>query len=981
MVNVCGIEVDFPFEPYECQKIYMEKVITCVQNGVNGVLESPTGTGKTLCLLCATLAWRETYGAKVQFDQLQGLNKVEKSKFNDRLNIKLGGAIGPGDNSEIGKSNLPKIIYASRTHSQISQVIKELKNTNYKPSMCVLGSREQMCINSEVMKEESNNGKVHMCRVKVANKQCYYYNNLEINKSTLSPGIRDIEDLVAEGTEKKFCPYYMSREINKQADLTFMPYNYILDFKARKAHSIDLSNSIVILDEGHNVESVCEDNMSFDFTSFDLASCVDDCQQCIEALMQKEEVGYVDDNDFKCELTAEDASLMKALFLQLESVIGEVVLDKNNCATKSASFLLDELGKLNINSLSRDQIVDTIEQMCGLLAASTSKVFKAKNYALDKFSTILRTIFSKEEDRPLVTRNTQKFYKVHIQAEKVQDKNKQNKLDLWTRRSSSSKETPRTLSYWCFHPGLTMRELMDQGVRSLILTSGTLSPLSSFKSELDIPFNVELENTHVIEKYQVFVAIIPQGPDGKRLNSSYQFRSTPEYQVSLGNTIVNVARIIPNGLLVFFPSYAVMDIIISKWQECGIWDRLSTSKGLFIEPRRKGILNETMAQYYEKVNDPKLKGALFFAVCRGKVSEGLDFADANGRAVIITGLPFPPSQDPKVILKKQFLDEQKDKLRLSGKDWYRQQASRAVNQAIGRVIRHKFDYGAILLCDERFCYAEAKSHLPSWIKQQVREYKDFGMAQRDLAIFFKNILPKMGVTEDLAESKRKLGSIYNENDKEYTEVKAKVVRLNDKCSTNPSLCSKSNIPGSLNSIATTSLTQLDSSSLKKPSLFDSLKEQETEAKSNQLSFDTLSSKLPHEMDSSSSSSRGKSKKYKIVKSSSSDDNKVDSKQKTCKPNNHNDNETQKKDKLQRATQYLKTLKTELSVEKYSKFSEALNLYKRSKNINVLLLQFEDIYDMGDPHHIELLKKFSIFIRENDKRYFMERTEKCSTLER
>ncbi len=38
---------------------------------------------------------------------------------------------------------------------------------------------------------------------------------------------------------------------------------------------------------------------------------------------------------------------------------------------------------------------------------------------------------------------------------------------------------------------------------------------------------------------------------------------------------------------------------------------------------------------------------------------------------------------------------------MSGEEWYKQQASRAVNQAVGRVIRHRRDYGAIILCDER----------------------------------------------------------------------------------------------------------------------------------------------------------------------------------------------------------------------------------------------------------------------------------------
>ena len=44
----------------------------------------------------------------------------------------------------------------------------------------------------------------------------------------------------------------------------------------------------------------------------------------------------------------------------------------------------------------------------------------------------------------------------------------------------------RTLSWWCFNPGFAMEEFSQLGVRSIILTSGTLAPLDSFALELKL---------------------------------------------------------------------------------------------------------------------------------------------------------------------------------------------------------------------------------------------------------------------------------------------------------------------------------------------------------------------------------------------------------------------------------------------------------------------------------------------------------------
>lgn len=59
-----------------------------------------------------------------------------------------------------------------------------------------------------------------------------------------------------------------------------------------------------------------------------------------------------------------------------------------------------------------------------------------------------------------------------------------------------------------------MRQLAAMHVRSVLLTSGTLSPLDSFAQELQLPFPISLENPHVIDPSQVVLPLIATATAG-----------------------------------------------------------------------------------------------------------------------------------------------------------------------------------------------------------------------------------------------------------------------------------------------------------------------------------------------------------------------------------------------------------------------------------------------------------------------------------
>ena len=225
--------------------------------------------------------------------------------------------------------------------------------------------------------------------------------------------------------------------------------------------------------------------------------------------------------------------------------------------------------------------------------------------------------------------------------------------DSWkSTKSTVTKTKGKVISFMCFTPSYALKELSRQGVRCVIFTSGTLSPLPALISELGVPISVTLENPHVIEAGQVSVSIVTKGLDGFELNSSYKTRNDPKYISSLGNAIVNICRIVPHGLLVFFTSYSIMYKCKDDWQESGLWSRICRLKPIFVEPKEKDAFSEVMKEYYAAIQNPETRGACFMTVTRGKVSEGLDFMDVNGRAVVVTGIPYPPMLEAYVHSKR-----------------------------------------------------------------------------------------------------------------------------------------------------------------------------------------------------------------------------------------------------------------------------------------------------------------------------------------
>lgn len=645
----------------------------------------------------------------------------------------------------------PKIIYTSRTHSQLTQAVKELKNSAYNNVLAVsLGSRDQLCINSEVIKEaKSSSEKNTLCLVKIRKRGCSYKernDKVASRTEVVSMPIKDIEDLVTIGNKCRACPYYLARDLAQQADVIFMPYNYLLDARILKNFQLDLTGAVIILDEAHNVEKVCEDSASILFASSDITSCIQDITHLMKVLEKDEDLLMMVDDEVEKDFTLEDLANLKEIMLKFEDAVDSIgsVFQKQG-KTFPGGKLFELLEAASINKTTYQSVRDLMDTLVTYLAQSSAgNVFGRRGNGVAKMQEVIETAFSglTNGDFDQYKKEMERGYRVHVEIEPDKKSRPDTTVNVWLPSGQTKlSKSPKIINYWCFDPGYGMANVLAKNVRSIILTSGTLAPLKPLISELALRVEHRLENPHIIKSSQVAVKIVSSGPDKELLDGAYQNRDNPKYIKSLGLSIQGICRVTPHGVLVFFSSYTLMNKCNEEWEKSGLLQDLKELKPIFMEPRSKDEFHDSIKSYYESVQSRK--GAIYMAVLRGKVSEGLDFNDNNARAVFICGIPFPPYLDPRVTLKQSYLEQNRTKENQlqSGREWYTLEAVRAVNQAIGRVIRHKDDFGAILLCDHRFHYY--KTLLSRWIQphlnaQSKADSNSFGKIVGELARFFRN---------------------------------------------------------------------------------------------------------------------------------------------------------------------------------------------------------------------------------------------------
>ena len=733
--TIRGLEVLFPFAtgPLPPQQELMERVVEALESGRHGVLESPTGTGKTAAVLCAALAWQR------------------------RQLLQTGKAL--------------QILFVSRTHAQLRQAIAELGRMPYRPTTAILGSRESgLCVHSGVSSAALHGGQfsvLQACREARRGNDCSFYAGLQVPGAAEAAVDRlrcgqpwDIEDAAAFGKEACMCPYYLSHSLARHAQLVFSPYSYVLDPGVRRAGgagALDLRGRIVILDEAHNMESICREAGSIEIG-------IDQLKATLSALKRAlGEEGGADvsaGSDFghaPSRASAPGAEAARAPSGPNEEMGGFLLGapgPPRGDAGASGSWPSSRRRHSQAppaQARSARALMALFSRMCSFLTeAREATVYAPQLGAHRQVCALLRSLGLEGNsllradpaaaagarlEGAALTRGEAALRELRglssVQGSGATLDLAANLLPVLaaavaTPELYAAKVDPerRAVQLWLMAPEGTLGPVA-QALHSLLLMSGTLAPLPATIAELGPTFGSRalpaVAASHVVGSRALKLVAVCQASTTK-LECNFRAWKREPFLDAVGEAILTVARAIPAGVLVFLPSYDLLERCIQAWQRGpgpgagagaapprkrhgavervaasgsdghGIWEQLvAAKKTVVVEPppltgpMARGASSsgaQAVAAYevakrrYEDAvrSDGK---ALLLAVYRGRMSEGVSFDDDFARGVICIGIPFPNLTEERLAQKRAFNDHwvSQGLGTVSGNAWYESKAT------------------------------------------------------------------------------------------------------------------------------------------------------------------------------------------------------------------------------------------------------------------------------------------------------------------
>ncbi|KAJ3282069.1 DEAD H (Asp-Glu-Ala-Asp His) box helicase 11 [Borealophlyctis nickersoniae] len=657
-----------------------------------------------------------------------------------------------------------QILYCSRTHSQISQFIKEMKKTAYPDIKTVsLGSRRTMCINESVqklnylprindkcldMQKESNKSK--RCEFKTSDRKV-----TEMYKDRVHAQIRDIEDIVEVGKSVSVCPYYGSRDAIKSSEVVAMPYNLLLQKSARESLGIRVKGNVVVIDEAHNIVDTISSIYSVGIDLGQTTMALDQLQQYYEK--------------YKNRLKGSNAvyikqiqNLIRALNKYLQGSGNRRISGIGTEVVSEMKTLADFTQDLNIDNINIFKIEKYLKEsrLAQKLHGFTSQIQGTNNAQAP----------NSVEDEYYTPRHVSTLQRIEEFMQCLANPDKDGRV-IVTRGGTTPTEC--TLRYVLLNPANAFREIVEEA-RAVILAGGTMEPVSELKLEL-FPWLPEARFSrfkcgHVIPPTSLLTLALGSGPTNTDFQFTYDKRDDKNMIHELGSTVLQICNAVHGGVVCFFPSYAYLDLVAKQWSAGGIEADIRKKKQIFKEPRQSSDVDKVLKEYASCINprNPRAtrkekNGALLLAVVGGKMSEGINFADDMGRAVIMVGLPYAKADSPELKEKMAYVGKRAAEMGGSSEDaqalakkaaseYYENLCMRGVNQSIGRAIRHKDDYAAIILVDSRYSRDKIKDKLPNWIKDAgVTVPATFGDAIQSIETFFREKIPPPPPPPNLTE--------------------------------------------------------------------------------------------------------------------------------------------------------------------------------------------------------------------------------------